>query len=302
MLRARLSGLAGRMRPRLLVMIPLLALLLAAASGGIDRTVDRFVTPLAPEQARQILQRTQLAAGLAYVTVRALGRVVGVASSTTVNANVGALVNGGASIEIGNILRPFEQLLDSFADVLMASLVCVTIQLVLVDVLDSFALPWVLSIGLGVLAAAILTGATRGSGLRRLAQVLIASALLGKLLLPVSLQATEALSQRFLRDRAAQAELTLNATQAELTAAMPRLAEGAARPWYDPRRLTDGLGALSPDRLADSFSRLAASVEHAVEASLTWMAVFVLQTVVFPLTVAGASVWLVRAALRRRRP
>jgi hypothetical protein len=288
-------------RRRLLLIVALLAVLLAAASGGIDRALDALVTPLSPAQTRVVLKRTEVGAATAFVAVRALGRAVAVLASTTVNAEVGAVVHGGASLEIGNVLRPFEQLLDAFGDVLMVSLVSVTIQLVLVDVLDAFALRWVLPAGLALLALAVATRTTPGGALRRLAQALIAGAVVAKLLLPVSIQASEYLSDRFLRDRADQAAQTLDATKADLTAATLRPAEAPDRAWYDPRRLTEGLASLSPDRLSDSFDRITASVERAVEASLTAMAVFVLQTVIFPLAMMALVVWLARTAVRRWR-
>ena len=284
---------------RLLMVLPVLLLLIAGATGGLDRVVDSVVTPMSPVQARAELHRIQLDAGLAYVSVRALGRLVAVASSTTVNANVGALVNGGASLEVGNVMQPFEQLLDGFGDVLMVSLISVTIQLVLVDVLDAFALQWVLPVGLGFLAVALLVGAPANSRLRRLSHALVAGAILAKLLLPVGVQGTESLSDRVLRDRATSSAAVLNQTKVDLVAALPSFDEEPGRSWYNPARVTDRMSALSPDRLATSLSKITDSVERAVEASLTWMAVFVLQTILFPLTMAGLSLWLFRTGLRR---
>ena len=283
---------------RMLIVVPLLLLLIAGVSGALDRAVNAVVTPLSPAEARAELHRIQLDAGLAYVSVRALGRLVAVASSTTVNANVGALVNGGASLEVGNVMQPFEQLLDGFGDVLMVSLISVTIQLVLVDVLDAFALQWVLPVGLGVLLIAMLIQAPVGGRMRRIAHALVAGAVLAKLLLPVGVQGTESLSDRFLRDRAARSETVLNQTKVDLVAALPSFEEEPGRSWYNPQRVTDRVSALAPDRLAASLSKITDSVERAVEASLTWMAVFVLETVLFPLTIAGLSFWLFRIGLR----
>ena len=297
MMTIRFPGLPGPRR-RLAVVATVVALLFAALTGVLDRTVDAVVAPMSPAEARTVLHRIQLEAGLAYVSVRALGRVVAVASSTTVNANVGALVNGGASLEVGNVMQPFEQLLDGFGDVLMVSLISVTIQLVLVDVLDAFALQWVLPAGLAVLAVAVLIGAPRSGRLRRLAHALVAGAILAKLLLPVGVQGTELLSDRFLRERAATSSQVLNQTRVDLVAAIPSFEEEPGRSWYNPQRVTDRMAALSPERLSTSLSRITESVERAVEASLTWMSVFVLETVLFPLAIAALSLWLFRIGVR----
>ena len=301
MVAIRLPRLPGSPR-RLHIVIPVVVLMFAALAGVVDRAVNVFVPPLSPEQARTVLHRAQVGAAVAYVAVRALGRVVAVASSTTVNASVGVAINGGASLEVGNVMQPFEQLLDGFGDVLMVSLISVTIQLVLVDVLDAFALQWVLPVGLGFLAVALLVQASPTGRLRRLSHALVAGAILAKLLLPVGVEATESLSDRFLRERAANSEKVLNQTRADLVAAVPFLEQqGPDRRWYDvPHRFTDTFSPLSPEHLSESLRKITASVEQAVEASLTWMAVFVLETIIFPLTTAGLAVWLFRTAIRRR--
>lgn len=284
---------------RVLVVATVLVVLLAGATGVLDRAVNTALTPMSPTEARTVLHRIQVEAALAYVSVRALGRLVAVASSTTVNANVGALVNGGASLEVGNVMQPFEQLLDVFGDVLMASLISVTIQLVLVDVLDAFALQWVLPVGLAVLTMALLLRVPANGRLRRIAHALVACAILTKLLLPVGVQATELLSDRFLRARAAQSETVLNQTRVDLVSALPSFEEEPGRSWYNPARVTDRVAALSPERISSSLTKITESVERAVEASLNWMAVFVLETVLFPLTIAFLSLWLFRIGVRR---
>ena len=284
---------------RVLVVATVLVVLLAGATGVLDRAVNTALTPMSPTEARTVLHRIQVEAALAYVSVRALGRLVAVASSTTVNANVGALVNGGASLEVGNVMQPFEQLLDVFGDVLMASLISVTIQLVLVDVLDAFALQWVLPVGLAVLTMALLLRVPANGRLRRIAHALVACAILTKLLLPVGVQATESLSDRFLRARAAQSETVLNQTRVDLVSALPSFEEEPGRSWYNPARVTDRVAALSPERISSSLTKITESVERAVEASLNWMAVFVLETVLFPLTIAFLSLWLFRIGVRR---
>jgi hypothetical protein len=298
MVTLRLPGLPGRLH----LVVPVVLLMLAAAAGVLDRAVDAFVPPLSPVQARAILHKAQAGAAVAYVAVRALGRVVAVASSTTVNASVGVAVNGGASLEVGNVMQPFEQLLDGFGDVLMVSLISVSIQLILVDVFDSFALQWVLPAGLGLLLIALLVRAPASGRLRRLAHLLVAVAILAKLLLPLGAGVTESLSDRFLRERAADSAKVINQTRTDLEAAVPSFDEEPGRASYDPRRLTDRLAALSPDRLSDSLHKITDSVEHAVTASLNWMAVFVLETILFPLATAGFALWLFRTAVRSRAP
>jgi hypothetical protein len=269
------------------LVLAILVLAAAAASGALDRGLDRVDGPLAPDATRAALHRVQLRAAEAYVTARALGRVVAVASSATVNAGVAV----GGSLDVGRVLDPIDKLLDSFSDVMMASLVAVTAQLILLDMFDATALSWLLPAGLVVLAVAVAGRLGPHGRARRVASVLILAAVLGKVALPVAVSVTEALSARFLQHRAEMAAGVVDATRAEVAAAEAAAGE-PSRAWYDPRRLTDQLGALSPNDFA-------ARADRAVDAILTWMTVFILETMVMPLGIGGAVVILARAAARR---
>jgi hypothetical protein len=258
------------------------ALLIGAAGGWLDRGLNDALRPLSPEETRAALHRVQVRAGAAYLAARGLGRVVAVASSATVNAGVGV----GGSLDIGRVLDPIDKLLETFADVMMISVICVTAQIVLVDMLDAYALTLVLPVGLAVLAVAALLGAAPLSRLRRFGTALVVGALLAKLALPISVVTTEALSERFLQHRADQSAQVVQATQADVE---------TARSWYDPRRLSDQIGATSP---SDFVQR----IDTAVDAILTWMTVFILETMLMPVAIALGVVFLVRAAVRRVAP
>jgi hypothetical protein len=269
------------------LVLAILVLAGAAASGVLDRGLDRVEGPLAPDATRAALHRVQLRAAEAYVTARALGRLVAVASSATVNAGVAV----GGSLDVGRVLDPIDRLLDTFSDVMMASLVAVTAQLILLDMFDATALSLLLPAGLLVLAGAVAWRLCPHSRVRRVASVLILASVLGKVALPVAVSATEALSARFLQHRAEMAAGVVDATRAEVATAEAAAGE-APRAWYDPRRLTDQLGALSPNDFA-------VRADRAVDAILTWMTVFLLETMVMPLGIGVAVAILARAAVRR---
>jgi hypothetical protein len=274
---------------RVAAVLALLCLAGLSAAGVLDRGLDAAVRPLAPAQVRASLHRVQIRAAAAYVTARALGRVVAVASSATVNAGVAV----GGSLDIGRVLDPIDKLLETFSDVMMASLVAVTTQLVLSDICDAYALPWLLPIGLALLALALAARRPAQGPLRRAAGALILAAMLAKLALPVAVTTTEALSTQFLAQRAAAAAQVVQATQTEVAAA-EAAAGGDARAWYDPRRLTDRLGSLAPGDFA-------ARIDGAVDAILTWMTLFLLETIAMPLGIGLAVVAFGRAIARRTR-
>ena len=271
---------------RAALVLAVLLLILAGVSGRLDRGVDQVAPALSADETRAALHRIQVRAAAAYVTVRALGRVVAVASSATVNAGVAV----GGSLDIGRVLAPIDQLLETFADVMMASLVAVTAQLVLLDMLDAYALSWLLPAGLAVFAVAVGISGAWHRRIRRLASMLMMAAVLAKYALPVAVVTTEQLSARFLQHRAEQASGIVEATRTEIAAA--EAASEAGRAWYDPRRLTDQLGSLSPN---DFVLR----IDRAVDAILTWMSAFILETMVMPLAIGLGVIWFARAAVRR---
>jgi hypothetical protein len=204
---------------------------------------------------------------------------------------VNAGVAVGGSLDIGRVLEPIDNLLDAFSDVRMASLVAVTAQLILIDIFDSYALRWVLPAGLGLLALALAAGWSSRGPVRRVAAVLIVAAVLGKWALPVAVTGTQALSARFLAARTAEAASVVETTRADVAAAEAGTA-AAPRPWYDPRRLTDPLGAVSPEAFVGR-------IDRAVDAILTWMTVFLLETMAMPLAIGAAMVVVAREAVRR---
>jgi hypothetical protein len=270
------------MGARAALVVLVLLLLGLAVTGGLDGGLDRALRPLSPEVTRQALGRIQTRAAAAYVVARGLGRVVAVASSATVNAGIAV----GGSLDIGRVLDPVDKLLDTFADVMMASLISVTAQLMLLDVLDAYALRWLLPAGLVVLALAVAFARPAHGRLRRIASLLIVAALLGKYALPLSVAGTEALSARFLEPRAAAAEQVVRATESDV---VTHTAPGAEdHSWYDPRQLGDNLDALAPNRFMQQ-------VERAVDAILAWMTVFVLM----PAGIALAVIAFARAAARQ---
>jgi hypothetical protein len=197
----------------------------------------------------------------------------------------------GGSVDIGRVLEPIDKLLETFSDVMMASLVAITAQLILIDMFDATALTWLLPAGLAVLAVGIATHRARLGAIRHIASMLILAAVLTKFALPIAVATTEALSARFLQHRADEAANVVNATRNDVDAAETAAGENT-RAWYDPRRLTDQLGTLSPN---DFMVR----IDRAVDAILTWMTAFILETIVMPLGIGMAVIFVARAAVRR---
>jgi hypothetical protein len=244
-------------------------LLGAAVTGRLDRWSDAAVPALSQDAAVAALERVQVRAAAAYAVARALGGVIAVAASTTAQGGVGV---AGVSVDIGRVLQPATQLVDAFSDVMMVSLVSITAQIILVEILDAYALPDVLAIGLGLLAIAVVLPISWSRGWRRLAMLFLFIALAARFALPLSVSATGVLSDRFLRQHEQAAEQSVEFARGGL-----------------------------PDAAGSAFhpSELVGKVDRAVQGILGWMTVFILETIVMPIGLALLATWVGRAIMLR---
>ncbi len=248
----------------------LAVLLLAAAwTGRLDRWTDAALPPMTQTAAVDALERVQLRAAAAYAVARGLSGVIAVAASTTAEGGVGV---AGVSVDIGRVLEPATQLVDAFSDVMMLSLVAVTAQIILVEILDAYALSAVLPVGLALLAAGLLLPGVLRPGWRRLALLFVFLALAARFALPLAVSGTEMLSDRFLRQHEQAAAQSVELARSNL----PQAAGSAFHP-----------------------SELVARIDAAVQGILTWMTVFILETIVMPVGLALLAVWIGRAILLR---
>jgi hypothetical protein len=251
------------------VLVAALLLLAAAVTGRLDRWSDAALPPLSQASAVAALQRVQVRAAAAYAVARALGGLIAVASSTTAQGGVGV---AGVSVDIGRVLQPATQLVDAFSDVMMLSLVSLTAQIILIEILNAYALPDLLPVGLALLAVAAMLPTPPAGAWRRLALLFLFLALAARFALPLAVLATGALSDRFLRQHEQAAEQSVQLARGD----MPEAAGSAFHP-----------------------SELVGRIDQAVQGILTWMTVFILETIVMPVGLALLAMFVARAIMLR---
>ncbi len=254
---------------RLAVAAVAVLLLAAAWTGRLDGWTDSSLPSLSQTAAVAALQRVQLRAAAAYAVARGLGGVIAVAASTTAEGGVGV---AGVSVDIGRVLQPAMQLVDAFSDVMMVSLVAVTAQIILTEILDAYALSTVLPVGLALLAAGLVLPAVLRPTWRRVALLFVFIALAARFALPLAVSGTDVLSDRFLRQHELAAEQSIELARSTL----PQAAGSAFHP-----------------------SELVARIDAAVQGILTWMTVFILETIVMPVGLALLAIRIGRAILLR---
>ena len=227
------------------------------------------------------------AAFAAFATARALNAAISLAQSAQLSAQLGL----GVAVNPAAVLDPVDDLVERFADAMLAATVAFGVQKVLLAIAGHWLVAAALAVGAIAWAAAALAGRARPRWLTR-AVVLL---LLARFAVPVATLGTDALAHAFLAPREAEARGALDAFAGQARAVAPPAAAGgdsgaiaAARDW-----LSRG-AELAPrlEALTQAAGRLA---EHLT----TLIVVFLLQTMLFPI----ALVWgLWRIALAALRP
>jgi hypothetical protein len=252
-------------------LIALIAILLlgAAVTGRLDRWSDAAMPALSRDATVAALARIEVRAAAAYAVARALGGAIAVAASTTAEGGVGV---AGVSIDIGRVLQPAMQLLDAFSDVMIVSLIALTIQIIVIEITNAYALSALVPIGLALLALALALPSRPSEAWRRLALACVFFALAVRFVLPLAIAATGVLSDRFLHQHEQSAEQSVSMARGGL-----------------------------PDAAASAFhpSEIAGKIDQAVQGILTWMTVFLLESIVLPLGFALLATWVGRAILLR---
>jgi hypothetical protein len=254
---------------RWLIVLIAVLLLAAAATGRLDRWSDAAMPALSQEASVAALERIQVRAAAAYAVARALGGAIAVAASTTAEGGVGV---AGVSVDIGRVLQPATQLIDAFSDVMIVSLISLTTQIILIEIANAYALPIVMAVGLALLALALALPARPFGGWRRLALALVFVALAARFALPLAVCATGALSDRFLHPHEQTAEQSVMLARGSL----PEAAVSAFHP-----------------------SEIVGKIDQAVQGILTWMTVFILESIAMPVGFALLAIFFGRAIMLR---
>lgn len=261
--------------------VALTAITAATVSGAADRRVfDPVLTPL-DEPAADYVDRALLQAGGTYVGARALERLLAVAGDISIGIG---FVEGRP----GQIFEPLRDLLDRFSTVVLAALASLTLQKVMLELGSDIALP------LFATAAAVLAAAAQIAGPRRqfarsfasAAGLMLGTAVLLRLLLPLTGLGVAAIAGHVLEDRqeAATATVERAAGQVGLDVDLDRAPGEAPRPATEESTLGERMSTLRDQ--AQSLQAVDQGwLDSLFNALIDLVAVFVIETLVAPLAV-----------------
>lgn len=258
-----------------------LAALLGLSLTGLagQRVVDPVLAPV-DDAAAAYVDRALLQAGGTYVGARALERLLAIAGDISIGIG---FIEGRP----GQIFEPLRDLLDRFSTVVLAALASLTLQKVLLELGPDVALPLFVAAAAVMATAAVAAGPRRrlADGLGGAAALMLGTAVVLRVLVPLTGVAVAALTEQALaeRQRAAATKFEAAAAQVGLDVDLDRAAHTAPPATAAPT-LGDRMGTLKEQAQALK-SVDQGWLDRLFDALIDLVAVFVIETLIAPLAV-----------------
>ncbi len=266
---------------RLGLALALTATVAITVSGIADqRLFDPLLTPL-DEPAAEYVDRALLQAGGTYVGARALERLLAVAGDISIGIG---FVEGRP----GQIFEPLRDLLDRFSTVVLAALASLTLQKVMLELGGDVALPLFASAAAVLAVVALIAGPRRqlARSFSSAAGLMLGTAVLLRLLLPLTGLGVAAIAGHVLEDRqqAATATLERAAGQVGLDVDLDRAPGEVTGPAAGESTLGERMSTLK-DQAQSLQSVDQGWLDSLFNALIDLVAVFVIETLIAPLAV-----------------
>ena len=234
-----------------------------------------------------------------FASARALNGVISFAQGTEVNAGVGL----SATLAVGEVLDPINDLVEQFGQLMLIATVSFGVQ----EVLLAMGRDWAVKLALTVIALGWLSYHLLGSGVPRWLNALLILGLMARFAIPVAAVGTELVFQHFLEEDYQASESVLAHTRSsviELTEEIgePRDESGTATAAEDESDwLSDALetfrGAAQAMDVNGRVEALKATVSDVADDIVRLIVVFLLQTLVVPVGILWLLYGLVRHVL-----
>lgn len=270
----RIFGLLSRFGGRALAVVTLLVLVPLAWLSPIDSQADAYV------------QKGLKQALITFGVARTANAVISLAQESTVSVSASVVVGGSATVALGQVLDPINDLVESFSNLMLAACISFAMQAALLEIGKTTAVSASMTL--------LLVGWALARWLGRAPPMWLAKGLvlllIARFAVPVAALGSEMTYQTLLgaKHRADQARLAV--TTGEMESQAKQLGATGWREYLDPNVWK---------AFIDSAKRRA---EGWVENAIRVMAVFVVQTVVLPLLFFWLVVWLARELFGWRAP
>lgn len=274
--------------------LPCLALLLFAALS-LSKACDRRASDAVDSGFKRAL--------VTYAVARGLNAVISAAQGTEVSV---APFGMGVTLAPGEVLDPINDLIERFSGFMLVSAVALGSERLLIDVLSwtPFSLILIFLGGVLIAARASSVGPDRACRII-LWRVLVVLAVV-RFVVPLSAIGSEWLYASFLEDQHIEAEAGITRATDRVKAinqeGAPARTDAEAEPrstWNEFKTWADNAKSRAASAMA--LNRYATALEETAQDSIKVIAIFLLSTFVFPVSIALAlwmfARWLMRRAL-----
>lgn len=265
---------------RILLVLSLAAVLLGAWLAPLDAP--------ATQQVDAGLKR----ALVSFATARALNAVISVAQGTEMSLQP---LGVGVTLAPGQLLDPVNDLVEKFSDLMLMASVAFGVQKMLI----SMGGYWLISLLLTLAATGWAVLQLRGQRAPGWLSGLLVVALMLRFAIPVVTLGADLLWQKFLAADYATSQQVIDTATGQVASLNPAPPAAAEQPgWLDRMK-----GWVTPNgEIKARFEQLKQAAEQAVEHIIKLIVIFLLQTLVIPLSLlwglAGLAKWVI---LRRHR-
>lgn len=270
----RIFGVLSRFSGRAFAVVALIVLLPLAWLKPIDSQADEYV------------QKGLKQALVTFAVARAANAVISLVQESSVSVSASVIVGGSATIALGQVLDPINDLVESFANLMLAACISFGIQAALLEIGKTTAVTAAMTL--------LLVGWALARWLDRVPPAWLAKALvlvlIARFAVPVAALGSEMTYEALLGAKHQAAQASLAVTTDALEGQAKQLETASWRDYIDPKVWKAFIDSAK--------QRAEAWVENAIRV----MAVFVVQTVVLPLIFLWLVVWLARELFGWRAP
>ncbi|MDY6820864.1 MAG: hypothetical protein SVN78_04500 [Deferribacterota bacterium] len=211
---------------------------------------------------------------IAFTSARGINAIISMLKSSTVNLTPAGV---GASISIGQVLDPVDDIIENLSNILLLSIVSLGIQRFLIEIAPFISFNIFLNLGLILLFFLIIIKNLRKSFLFNLVIKFFIVALVIEFILPFFVFIDWTTNKLFFEKEYESARYTLNETNEELTATYGAI--------FSTKGVIEGFkNFLKKENNGKNFiEQLKDSAEKIIESSLKLILIFILDTVIIPL-------------------
>lgn len=247
-------------------------------------------TDVLEDRAAEYLERALVRAGTAYVSARGLNAAISVIQESELELSPAGL---GVSLAAGQVLDPVNDLVEQFSSVMLVASTSLIVQRVMIEVARWSLVRWALTLAGAGMILLLLSGRLPARGLRRSGFRLVTWMMLFRFLVPVTVLAGSELSRRFVEARIDDHEKVLDRSHQEAQEASDQLAK---KDPPDEGFLARARGVMEVIDIRAHVRRVQEGGTRAIEAMLHLLALFLLETILFPIGLLWLITRLGRAA------